>query len=478
MKDNRLLPIIDGSASRREFLYGLGASLGSVAFSTLLADELQGNRTTATNPLATKQGHHPARAKRCIFLIMEGGPSHIDTFDPKPKLSDLHLSRFKREGKMQSAMERGVRYYVKSPFSFGKYGQSGADMGTNWEHLHKVADEICFDRGCQVDSVNHPTAQYQLNTGSRFGGDPAVGAWVTYGLGTMNQNLPGYIVLPEAAFPQGGSGNWSNGFLPVNYQGTTLRPKGSPILDLKPPAGITRDHQKANLKLLQTLNLAHQQQHPSHQELNARMENYELAFRMQTEVPGVLDISNEDERTQEMYGIGKEPTDDFGRKCLLARRLVEKGVRFVQCFHATWDSHDFIERAHGALIPQVDQPIAALIQDLRNRGLLDETLIVWCGEFGRSPDNGIRGGIAYGRDHNPHAMTMWFAGGGVNAGHTIGATDETGATAISGVHHIRDLHVTILHLLGLDDNKLTYFHGGRFKQLSQFGGEVIQPLLG
>ena len=300
---------------------------------------------------------------------------------------------------------------------------------------------------------------------------------MTYGLGSENQNLPGYVVLPEPAFPQGGTANWSNGFLPVNFQGTALRPKGSPILDLNPPAGISHQHQRSNLELLRKLNQTHHTKHPDHQQLQARMDNYELAFRMQMEVPGVLDLDSEKTSTKELYGIGKEPTDNFGRKCLLARRLIEQGVRFVQCFHATWDSHDFIERAHGALIPQVDQPIAALIRDLKDRGLLDDTLIVWAGEFGRSPDNGDRGGIAYGRDHNPKAMPMWFAGGGVNAGHTIGATDETGAEATSEVHHIRDVHVTLLHLLGLDDNKLTYFHGGRYKQLSQFGGEVITPLL-
>ena len=462
-------------SSRRQFLYGLGATLGSVAFSSLLAEETNPKR--GNNPLSPKAGHFPARARRCIFLVMEGGPSHIDTFDPKPKLAELHLKQFQRYGKRNSAMETGRRYYVQSPFSFGKYGQSGADMSVHWKHLQTVADEICFYRGCQVDSVNHPTAQYQLNTSNRFGGDPAIGAWTTYGLGTLNQNLPGYIVLPETAFPQGGSGNWTNGFLPAGYQGVPLRPQGTPILDLQPPDGITPGHQKANLKLLQTLNESHRQRHPWHQNLAARMDNYELAFRMQAEVPGLLDISQEDQRTLEMYGIDKEPTDHFGRKCLLARRFVEKGVRFVQCFHATWDSHDFIERAHGALIPQVDQPIAALIRDLRDRGLLDETLVIWGGEFGRSPDNGIRGGIAYGRDHNPKAMTFWLAGGGVNAGHTIGATDEIGATAVSQIHPIRDLHVTILRLLGLDDNRLTFFHAGRFKQLSQFGGQVIRPLL-
>ncbi|MDA1053659.1 MAG: DUF1501 domain-containing protein [Planctomycetota bacterium] len=462
-------------SSRRDFLYGLGASLGSVAFSQLLAEE-QGE-TTAAEPLAPKSGHFAAPAKRCIFLMMEGGPSHIDTFDPKPKLKDLHLQEFTRSGETKSAMESGKRYYVESPFKFRQAGECGADMAENWEHLAGVADELCFYRGCQVDSVNHPTAMYQMNSGNRFGGDPAIGAWTTYGLGSVNQDLPGFVVLPEVAFPQGGPANWSNGYLPAHYQGTSLRPKGSPILDLNPPAGITREHQRANLDLLATLNNGHVAKHPWHDELSARMNNYELAFRMQAQVPGILSIDNETQATLDLYGVGKGPTDPLGRKCLLARRLVERGVRFVQLYAGTWDSHDYIERAHGALVKQVDQPIAALIADLRQRGLLDETLIVWCGEFGRSPDNGVRGGVAYGRDHNPKAMTIWFAGGGVRAGHTIGATDETGAEAVENVHHVRDLHVTMLRLLGLDDHKLTYFHAGRFKQLSQFGGKVINELI-
>ena len=461
--------------ARRSFLYGLGASLGSVAFSSLLADESAAK--TPASPLAPKAGHVPATAKRCIFLMMEGGPSHIDNFDPKPKLKELHLREFTRAGKEKSQMESGKRYYVESPFKFRQAGTSGADMAENWEHLAGVADEICFYRGCQVDSVNHPTACYQMNTGNRFGGDPGIGAWTTYGLGTVNQDLPGFIVLPEVAYPQGGAANWSNGFLPAHYQGTTLRPQGSPILDLEPPAGITRDHQRDNLDLLATLNKRHAAAHPWHSELSARMASYELAFRMQTQVPGILDIEQETQDTLQMYGIGKEPTDALGRKCLLARRLVEQGVRFVQLYASTWDSHDYIARAHSALIRRVDQPIAALIADLRQRGLLEDTLIIWCGEFGRSPDNGVRGGVAYGRDHNPKAMTIWFAGGGTKAGHTIGATDETGAEAVECVHHVRDLHVTVLRLLGLDDNKLTYFHGGRFKQLSQFGGKVIEELI-
>ena len=463
--------------SRRQFLYGLGTTLGTVAWNALLRADENRPESHKSQPLSSKSGHYPARAKNCIFLMMEGGPSHIDTFDPKPTLSKLHLREFVREGQRKSAMESGKRYYVKSPFQFHKAGDSGADVSVNWHHLSNQVDDICFYRGCQVDSVNHPTAMYQMNTGNRFGGDPALGAWTTYGLGSPNQDLPGFIVLPEVSHPQGGAANWGNGFLPAHFQGTPLRPTGSPILNLKPMEGITRGHQRENLDLLSKLNRQHADRQPQQDDLLARMQSYELAFRMQMQVPDVVDMSREDQQTLDQYGVGIQPTDAFARKCLLARRLVEKGVRFVQLYAGTWDSHDYIARAHGNLIRQVDRPIAALLADLKQRGLLESTLVIWCGEFGRSPDNGVRGGTAYGRDHNPHAMTIWLAGGGVNAGHTIGATDETGATAVDCVHHVRDLHVTILRLLGLDDNRLTYFHGGRFKQLSQFGGTVIDELI-
>ena len=472
-------PQVGRNTNRREFIYGMGASVGSVALSAMMANDLQAAvEGKPAGPLAPKPGHFPARAKSCIFLMMEGGPSHIDTFDPKPKLKDLHLQSFTRNDERESAMASGKRYYVQSPFEFTKVGQSGADVATNWEHLSKVADDICFYRGCQAESVNHPTAMYHMNTGNRFGGEPAVGSWVTYGLGSMNQDLPGFIVLPEVSYPQGGPANWSNGFLPAHFQGTPLRPEGTPILNLQPPKGITREHQRANLDLLAKLNGRHAEQHAQHDELSARLESYELAFRMQMQVPGILDLSKENEKTLASYGIGGGPTDEFGRKCLLARRLVERGVRFVQLYAGTWDSHDYIKNAHGNLVRRVDQPIAALLADLKQRGMLSDTLVVWCGEFGRSPDNGVRNGTAYGRDHNAKAMAMWMAGGGVNAGHTIGATDEIGAEAVDLAHPIRDVHVTLLRLLGLDDNKLTYFFGGRFKQLSQFGGKVIEPLLG
>lgn len=467
----RNLPHLFATPARRDFLYGMGAGLGSVALTSMLKNSAFGS--------SVKTVHHPAKAKRCIFLMMEGGPSHIDTFDPKPELTKRHLQRFTRSGAEQSAMSSGDRYFVKSPFDFIKAGKSGADICTEWEHLKERVDDICFYRGAQVDSVNHPTACYQLNTGNRFGGDPGVGSWVTYGLGTENENLPGFVVLPRTSYPQGGAANWSNGYLPAEFQGTPLRPEGSPILDLSPPEGVSRERQRKNLDLLGTLNRDHLAMRGDRGELEARMSSYELAYRMQMEVPGVLDLEGEDKKTLESYGIGESKTDSFGRKCLLARRLVEKGVRFVQAYAGNWDSHDYIQKAHGSLIKAVDKPIAALLKDLKERGMLDDTLVVWCGEFGRTPDNGLRGGgQSYGRDHNAKAMAMWFAGGGVNAGHTIGATDDIGAEAVDMVHHIRDVHVTLLHLLGLDDNRLTYYHAGRHKQLSQFGGTVIDDLVG
>lgn len=465
--------------NRRGFLYHLGAGIGAVAFSSLLACESgYSSQAISKNPLQAKPPMLIPKAKSVIFITLEGGPSHIDTFDPKPELEKYHLTQFERSGEQFSAMSSGNRYIVKSPFSSRKVGQSGADMSSPFVHLAKVADEICFYRGGQAKSVNHPTAMYQLNTGNQFGGDPAFGAWTAYGLGSLNDNLPAFVVLPELAFPQGGSANWSNGFLPAQFQGTTFRPQGTPILNIEPPPGVSRYHQRKSIDLIQAFNEQHAQRHAEQDELQARMANYELAFRMQMEVPDIIDLDKEDAKTKTLYGIDQATTHDFGRKCLLARRLVEKGVRFVQLYSSGWDSHDFLERAHGNLIRSIDKPIAGLITDLKRRGLLEETLIVCSGEFGRTADNGKReGGIAYGRDHNPDAMSIWLAGGGVKAGHTIGATDELGQEAVEVVHPISDLHVTLLHLLGLDDNKLTYLHGGRYKQLSQFGGKLIKELI-
>jgi hypothetical protein len=465
--------------SRRDFLYGLGASLGTVAFNALLhAEERQAPSASAASPLEPKPPHHTPSAKACIFLFMEGGPSHIDTFDAKPKLADLHMTEFTRSDQFASAMASGKRYYVASPFKHRQVGSSGMWMCEHFEQLAGVADELCMYHGCVAESINHPTACYHMNTGNRFGGDPAVGAWVTYGLGSENQNMPAFVVLPEKAYPQGGAANWSGGFLPAYFQGTPLRAGASPILDLKPAASVSEAAQRANLDLLAALNEANAERHPHEAELLARMEAYELAFRMQAEVPGIIDLAGEDEKTLQLYGIGDPTTDGFGRKCLLARRLVENGVRFVQIYAGGWDSHDYLERSHAARMRAVDRPISGLIKDLKERGLLDETLVIWTGEFGRSADNGIRGGAATaGRDHNAKAMAVWLAGGGVKAGHAVGATDELGQEAVDVARPIKDLHVTVLHLLGLNDNRLTYFHEGRFKQLSQTGGSVIKELL-
>jgi len=461
--------------TRRDLLHGLfngGMGLGTVALSALLAE---------TNPLAPKKPHLAAKAKHCIFLLMEGGPSHIDTFDPKPKLADLHMTRFSKErSKFEANMNTGERYYVKSPFTFQRVGKMGIEINSLLEQFGSVVDDVCFYRGLQAESVNHPTALYHLNCGNQFGGDPAVGAWVSYGLGTENQNLPSFLVLPDLAYPQGGAANWGSGFLPAYYQGTPLRPQGAPILDMAPPPGVSREQQVANLELLNGLNRMHQQRHPEHDELTARIKSYELAFRMQAEMPRVVDIEREPLATREMYGIGgpDKDADALGRRCLLARRLVEAGVRFVQVIAMGWDSHDYIEKAHGARLRAIDKPVSGLLKDLKRTGLLEETLVVWSGEFGRSPDNGIRrGGEAWGRDHNAKAMAVWMAGGGVKAGQIVGATDEVGGAAVESVHPLKDFHVTLLHLLGLDDNKLRYLHAGREKQLSQTGGQVIRELL-
>jgi hypothetical protein len=453
------------SPTRREFMYGLGASLGPLAFSDLLAREVTAPKAAQSKP----------KAKACIMLFMEGGPGHMDTFDPKPMLQKLH----KTESKSTRGLETGFKFYVGSPFSSRKVGNNGIEMSDQWIHMAdpEVADVLCNYRGCTAESLNHPEALFHMNTGSRLGGDPSLGSWVNYGLGSVNQNLPGYVVMTELALPQGGSGNWSNGFLPAQLQGTRLRSEGSPILDLKSQGFKTREHQRRALDELSFLNGLHAERFPEHKDLSSRMASYELAYRMQMEVPDIVDLSKETEKTKEMYGLEEKETAAFGRQCLMARRLVEQGVRFVQIFSGGWDSHDYLERGHSSRIKSVDKPMAALIKDLKARGMLDDTLVVWTGEFGRTPDNNKRGGVySLGRGHNADAMTMLMAGGGVKPG-VVGATDELGAKAVDVVHPIRDIHVTLLHLLGLDDNKLTYFHAGRYKQLSQFGGEVIKELL-
>lgn len=458
--------------NRRTLLAGGGLSLASIALAGLLQDEVGAEGPGAAGP------HHEPKATSCIFLLMAGGPSHIDTFDPKPKLNELHLREFVRERSDQaSQMESGKRYYVRSPFAFRKAGAAGIEICEHLPELARRVDDLCIYRGAVAESVNHPTALYHLNTGNQFGTDPALGAWCAYGLGSENRNLPAFVVLPDVIYPQGGSANWSSGYLPAKLQGTPFRPSGPALLDLAPQPGVTPDLQRANLELLKRLNQVHRRRRPDHADLEARMESYELAFRMQAEIPALVDLDSEPAGVREAYGTDVEPTAGMGRRCLLARRLVEAGVRFVQVYSDGWDSHDDIATAHKNRMETIDRPVAALLKDLKQRGLLEKTLVIWGGEFGRSPDNGVRGGRVWGRDHNPGGMTFWLAGGGAAAGSVIGATDETGRQAVEVARPLRDLHVTILHLLGLNDDRLRYFHGGRNKQLSQVGGAVIPELI-
>ncbi|NNJ27532.1 DUF1501 domain-containing protein [Alienimonas chondri] len=457
---------------RREALCGLGATLGSIALTDLLARDGYSNDATSEG---TKPPMTPAKAKAVIMLFMEGGPSQADTFDPKPTLDRLH----KTESLRTEGQETGEKFYVGSPFKFRQVGDNGLSMCDRWEHLAApdVANELCNYRGLQAESLNHPEALFHMNTGSRLGADPAVGAWANYGLGSLNENLPSYVVMTELAAPQGGATNWSNGFLPPQYRGTRLRPTGSPILDLDSPAHRPRALQRRMLDELARLNANHAAAAGDDPRLAGRTDGYELAFRMQSAVPGAVDLADETAETHALYGLDRPETATFGKQCLTARRLVERGVRFVQIFSGGWDSHDYLERGHGSRIASVDKPFAGLIRDLKRRGLLEDTLVVWTGEFGRTPDNNRRGGVySLGRGHNNEAMTTLLAGGGIKPG-VVGATDEFGAKAVECVHPIRDLHVTMLHLLGLDDNRLTYFHAGRHKQLSQFGGQIIPELL-
>ena len=427
--------------------------------------------TLSKGPLAPKDPMMPAKAKAVIMLFMEGGPGHMDTFDPKPELQRLHKaeSTLAKEGDP-------FKFFVGSPFSSRKVGQSGIEMCDQWKYMAdpEVADELCNYRGCQAESVNHPEALFHMNTGSRLGSDPAIGAWTTYGLGSMNQNLPGYVVMTELAMPQGGSGNWSNGFLPAHYQGTRLRPTGSPKIDLKSQSNKTREHQRMALDELAFLNQKHADYHPEHADLAARMESYELAYRMQMEVPDVIDIKDEPERVREMYGMNDEDTAVFGKQCLMARKLVEEGVRFVQIFSGGWDSHDYLEKGHTSRIKSVDRGMAALIKDLKQRGLLDETIILWTTEFGRMPCS--QG--SSGRDHNPFVFTNWMCGGGIKPG-TYGESDIWGFKPLDPNRKtaVYDIHATILHQLGIDHEKLTVRNNSIDRRLTDVHGHLIHDML-
>ena len=467
------------SLGRRDFLLRSGVGLGGVALTWLMHDEhvRAASATDQAGPLEPKTPHFPARAKSVIFLMMEGGPGQMDTFDPKPDLEKVDGQLFARKN-VKTAQVSGKRYFVRSPFAFKKYGECGMDVSELFEQTAAHVDDIAFLRSGYCDSDNHPAAVFQYNTGFPVQGNPSIGSWVVYGLGSENESLPSYVVLRDGK-PFGGTTCWSNGFLPAVYQGVQFRNGERPVLNLEPSSGISRSQQRASLQLLQGLNKRHLKGRPGFTDLEARIASYELAFRMQWEIPEAIGLHRESKSTRAMYGIDDETTESIGTRCLLARRLVERGVRFVQVWSGGWDSHNDLLAGHRNAAARVDRPIAGLLEDLKQRGLLDETLVVWGGEFGRTADTteAAKNKKTPGRDHNPKATLMWFAGAGVRGGTVVGATDELGERAVEKPYHLRDVHATMLHLLGLDQKRLTFYHGGRLKRLTDNGGQIIRGLL-
>jgi len=467
--------------SRRRFLYQSLHGVGGIALTELLASEARA-AGRGENLLLPRPGHHDARAKACIFLSMLGGVSHMDTFDPKPALAKFDgtpMDWSKEKTTDQPGLFAKPRVFVASPFQFSKHGQCGMDVSSALPHIAKCVDDMAFVRSVQADNGNHPAAVFQMNTGFVMPGNPSMGAWITYGLGTENQNLPAYVALPDfRSLPFSGAQQWGSGFLPASFQGTVLRWKGDPIRDLASPPEQTPAERERTRALLREFNEAHLARHESFSELQARIGAYELAYRMQAEVPKVLDIDQESEATKELYGLNDPVTESFGKRCLMARKLVESGVRYVQLYtpSQSWDAHIDILKNHRKNALETDKPIAALLNDLKRRGLLQSTLVVWMGEFGRTPDTPADQKTK-GRDHNPKAMTIWMAGGGVKGGRVVGATDEMGLKAVEDVYHIRDVHATVLHLMGLNDMRLTYYHAGRNRRLTDTGGRLMQQVL-
>lgn len=458
----------ENACSRREMLLRSGGGFGALALASMLQDSAAAGAPTGLS-------HFVPRAKRVIFLFMEGGPSHIDLFDPKPRLNELDgqplPSGFKP---VVLAMGENDAPLMGSPRKWAQHGESGIWVSDWLPYTAQCVDDIAVIRSCWTNGINHSGGICQMNTGSPLGGRPSLGAWVTYGLGTENQNLPSFVVLTDTKTQvTNGPRNWSAGFMPAVYQGTHLRPGADPIAHLNNPVGVSHERQQAKLDLLADLNVRHARTRQSQTELEARIRSYELAFQMQAHAPEAIDLSQETAETQQLYGLDQEPTAAFGRNCLLARRLIERGVRFVQLWHgsgAKWDAHKGIENNHAKNCRESDQPAAALLQDLKRRGLLDETLVVWGGEFGRTPmsEQGD------GRDHNATGFTMWMAGGGVSGGQTIGATDELGLHAVEDRLHVHDLHATILYLLGIDHMALTYVHSGRPERATQNEGHAYE----
>jgi hypothetical protein len=448
--------------SRRRLLAGAGMGLSSVALSHLMAES---------------RSHFPAKVKRVIWLFMHGGPSHVDLFDPKPELIK-HAGKPLPEsyGAVETRRKVAQNPLLAPVKPFRKHGQSGIEISDFLPHMAEIADEMCVIRSCHGDSVNHPQSVYQMNTGSILMGKPSLGSWVSYGLGSENADMPAFVVLPDPGGGlKGGPPAWGSGFLPATYQGTTMRAGANPILDLRSPQSSAR--QRATLDLIQQMNAAHQAQRAADSVLDARSKAYELAFRMQSAAPEAVDLARETEATKRLYGIDEEKTHEFGTRCLLARRMIERGVRFVQLYSGDtngWDAHEDVLKNHTDYAARTDKPVAGLIRDLKQRGLLEDTLVIWGGEFGRMPmsEKGV------GRDHNPWGFTTVLFGAGVKRGHIHGATDDFGLRAALDKVHVHDLHATILHLLGLDHDRLTFKHNGLDEKLTGVGeSHVVKGVL-
>ena len=464
--------------TRRQILQRAGAGFGSLGLQSLLASD---GVLKSTNPLAPRAPHFAPKAKSVIFLFMYGGPSHVDLFDPKPELARWHgkaIPVWKPEDAFMGKKTKNVA--MQSYYKFAKHGAAGIDMAETFPNLARHADDLCVIRSMHTESNNHGPAIFQMNTGFIQPGRPSMGSWVTYGLGSESENLPAFVVLLDhQGAPVNGALNWSNGFMPAAYQGVPFRSSGEPIAYLTPPKNVSATRQRARLDLLKRWNTEYAEANPAETQLSARINAYELAFRMQMSASECTDLSREAESVRKMYGLDNKVTAHFGKNCLLARRLVERGVRFVQVYSGgnegpkAWDAHDDLKKNHDLHCAETDGPIAALLDDLKISGMLDTTLVVWGGEFGRSPvaENGK------GRDHHPKGFTMWMAGGGIKGGQIYGATDEFGYNAIENKVSVPDLHATMLHQLGLDHEQLTYRFTGRDYRLTDVSGEVVKALL-
>jgi len=468
-------------STRREFLRRSGIGLGTLGLAGVLADDSRhASAAPNPNPMFPKAPHFAPRAKAVIHLFMNGGPSQVDTFDPKPALDKYHGQPLPIS--LRTERETGAAY--RSPFEFKKYGESGIEVSELFSHVGEMIDDVCVIRSMHANVPNHEPSLMLMNCGDSQFVRPAVGSWVTYGLGSENQNLPGFIAMCPGGYPIKGAENWQSGFLPGAYQGTYVDTKHQDIekliANIRNAAGVGQQSQRRQLDLLQAINRRHQETRQQDAELEARVQSFELAYRMQMEASDAFDIGQEPESIREMYGDSVQ-----ARQILIARRLVERGVRYIQLWHGggqPWDSHDKIEQNHKRLAGECSQAIGALLRDLKQRGLLDDTLVIWGGEFGRTPTvelpkPGANAGTTSGRDHNHYGFTTWLAGGGVKGGYVHGATDEFGFQAVENRVHVHDLHATILHLLGFDHTQLTYRYAGRDFRLTDVHGNVVHDII-